>query len=100
MAPGNWNGKNYGGLHTGTGKYQKGGVYSSNGQRFQKIPNYKFEEDRMVRYIGTHKDFIHGKGKIVSKVGDKHKSGRSFIKVQLEDGPIVYFHKNNLKFLI
>ena len=98
MAPGNWNGKNYGGLHTGTGKYQKGGVYSSNGQRFRKIPNYKFEEDRFVKYIGTRKDFIHAKGRVVSKVGDKQKSGRSIIKVQLDEGPIVYFHKNNLGF--
>lgn len=99
MAPGNWNGKNFGGLHTGTGKYQKGGPYSMDGQRFRKIPNYKFEEDRLVKYIGTHKDFRRKSGKIASKVGDKHRSGRSFIKVKLDDGPIVYFHKNNLRFL-
>ena len=74
MAPGNWNGKNFGGLHTGTGKYQKGGPYSMNGQRFKKIPNYKFEVDRLVKYIGTHKDFIHAKGRVVSKVGDKQKA--------------------------
>ena len=36
MAPGQWNGSNYGGLHTGTGKYQKGGVYSQNGRRYKK----------------------------------------------------------------
>ena len=99
MAPGNWNGKNFGGLHTGTGKYQKGGPYSMNGQRFKKIPNYRFEEGRLVKYIGTHKDFVNKWGKITSKVGDKHSSSRSTIKVQLEEGPIVYFHKNNLRFV-
>ena len=99
MAPGSWNSKNYGGLHTGTGKYQKGGVYSSNGQRFRKIPNYEFEKDRLVKYIGTHKDFINEKGKVVSKVGDKQKSGRSIIKVKLGNEKIVYFHKNNLGFI-
>lgn len=99
MAPGNWNGKNFGGLHTGTGKYQKGGPYSMNGQRFKKIPNYRFEEGRLVKYIGTHKDFVNKWGKITSKVGDKHRSSRSTMKVQLEEGPIVYFHKNNLRFV-
>ena len=99
MAPGNWNGKNFGGLHTGTGKYQKGGPYSMDGQRFKKIPNYKFEVDRLVKYIGTHKDFVRKWGKIVSKVGDKHRSSRSTIKVQLEEGSIVYIHKNNLRFV-
>jgi len=99
MAPGNWNGKNYGGLHTGTGKYQKAGVYSNNGLRFQTIPNYMFEGDRLVKYIGTHKDFIHKCGKIASKVGDKHKTSRSVIKVKLDEGPFVYIHKNNLRFV-
>jgi len=99
MSPGKHNGKNYGGEHTGTGKYQNGGPYSSNGQRFKKIPNYMFEEDRLVKYIGTHKDFVRKGGVVVSKAGDKHKSGRSFIKVQLETGPTVYFHKNNLRFV-
>ena len=99
MAPGNWNGSNFGGLHTGTGKHQRAGVYSSNGQRYSKIPNYKFEEDRLVKYVGTHKDFIYKWGKVVSKVGDKHRSGRSIIKVQLENGPFVYFHKNSLNFV-
>ena len=99
MGAGNWNGTNHGCEHTGSGKYQKGGVYSSNGQRFPKIPNYEFEEDRLVKYIGTHKDFIYEKGRVVSKVGDKQKSGRSIIKVQLDEGPVVYFHKNNLGFV-
>lgn len=99
MAPGNWNGKNFGGLHTGTGKYQKGGPYSMDGQRFKRIPNYKFEINRLVKYIGTHKDFKNSFGRVISKKNDKHKSGRSIIKVKLETGQNVYFHKNNLRFV-
>ena len=80
-------------FHTGTGKYQKGGVYSMNGERFNKIPNYKFKKDVLVKYIGTHKDFINKVGKVVSKCGDKHRSSRSIIKVKLEDGRLCIFSK-------
>jgi len=98
MAPGSWNGTNFGGLHTGTGKYQKGGVYSANGERFKSSPNREFTEGIKVAYTGTHKDFIHEEGLVVSKVGDKSRSGRSFIKVKLENQN-VYIHKNNLRFV-
>ena len=98
MAPGNWNGKNFGGLHTGTGKHQRAGVYSTNGKRFKPFPNHKFEVGKAVAYIGTHKDFIDTEGVIMSKVGDKNRSGRSFIKVKLGNQN-VYFHKNNLRFV-
>lgn len=98
MAPGSWNGHSFGGLHTGTGKYQKGGVYSSNGLRYHKNPNYKFKENTLVKYIGSHKDYKHKSGVVISKVGDKQKSSRSIIKVQLENMS-VYFHKNNLDFV-
>lgn len=99
MAPGSWNGKNYGGLHTGTGKYQKGGVYSTNGERYMVIPNHKFSDGVEVRYVGKHKDHINVKGKVVSKKNDLHKSGRSFIKVQTKDNKYTYFHKNNLEII-
>jgi len=100
MAPGSWNGKNFGGLHTGTGKYQKGGVYSSNGKRFKPFPNSKFEVGKEVAYIGSHKDYRGemGKGVVVSKNGDTIRSGRSIIKVKLGNQN-VYFHKNNLRFI-
>lgn len=99
MAPGQWNGKNFGGLHTGTGKYQKGGPYSMDGQRFKKISTHKFKVDRLVKYIGTHKNFVRKFGRIISKEGDIHSSGRSIIKVKLDNGPVVYFHKNSLMFV-
>ena len=57
MAPGEWNGKNYGGLHTGTGKYQRGGVYSRDGMHFPRVPSKDFKVGLTVRYVGKHKDF-------------------------------------------
>lgn len=102
MAPGHFNGTNFGGLHTGTGKYQNGGPYANNGYRHKIPPNHEFKEGRRVSYIGTHKDFreLRGEGIVLSKSKDKtHKPGRSLIRVKLDDGRITYFHKNVLVFL-
>ena len=99
MAPGQYNGKNFGGLHTGTGKYQKGGVYSANGQRFQKIPHREFTEGKEVSYVGCHKDFIRCTGKVIDKKNDTIRSRRSTIKVELNDGRKTYFQKDNLRFI-
>ena len=102
MAPGHFNtqSKNFGGLHTGTGKYQNGGPYANNGYRHKIPPNHEFKEGRRVSYIGTHKDFreLRGEGIVLSK--DKtRRTGRSFIRVKLDDGRVTYFHKNVLVFL-
>ena len=98
MAPGTNNGTNYGGLHTGTGKHQRAGVYSSNGRRYEKIPNKEFALGVEVQYVGTHKDFIRVTGHVVSKVGDSHRTSRSIVKVEYND-KVTYFHKNNLRIL-
>ena len=97
MAAGNFNGHNHGGLHTGTGKYQKGGVYSRNGVRPRRIPHREFKVGKSVAYVGTHKDFIHKKGTVLSKIGDAMRSNRSTIKVQFSD-KISYIYKDNLTF--
>jgi hypothetical protein len=101
MAPGHWNGHNHGGLHTGTGKYQHGGVYSTNGFRKKTVPHREFTLGKRVAYIGRHKDFqgIDGEGAIISKVGDIMKTSRSIIKVQHEDGRNTYFRKEQLVFV-
>ena len=99
MAPGQFNGKNFGGLHTGNGKYQKGGVYSANGQRFRKIPHHEFIEGKEVSYVGCHKDFIRCTGKVLDKKNDTIRSSRSTIKVELNDGRKTYFHKDNLRII-
>lgn len=96
MAPGEYNGKNYGGLHTGTGKYQKGGVYSTDGKRFPRVPSKDYKEGLMVRYIGKHKDFIGQRGKII-KGGVKR--ARCIIRVQLTD-KITYFNKKSLEIIV
>lgn len=98
MAPGTYNGTNHGGLHTGTGKHQKAGVYSSNGRRYEKIPNKDFTIGVEVQYVGTHKDFIRVRGLVVSKDGDSHRTSRSIVKVEHSD-KVTYFHKNNLLIL-
>ena len=95
MAPGEYNGKNYGGLHTGTGKYQKGGVYSSNGKRYPRVPTRAFMEGLTVRYVGTHKDFVREEGSILS--GGVRRS-QSIIRVQFQK-KIAYIHKNSLEII-
>lgn len=97
MAPGSWNSKNYGGLHTGTGKYQKGGAYSNNGHRYKTLANHNFKQGTEVKYMGRHKDFVNKKGCVISKDGDIHRSGRSIIKVELTNNRVCYIHKNNLQ---
>ena len=95
MAPGEWNGKNYGGLHTGTGKFQRGGVYSRDGMRFQRIPHRDFKENLVVRYVGKHKDFIGKRGHIIT---GGVKRARSVIRVQFSD-KTAYLHKKSLEFI-
>jgi len=99
MAPGSFNGHNFGGLHTGTGKYQNKGPYSNNGIRRIIHPTRKYIVGKSVAYAGSHKDFHTSTGQIISKSGDAQRTGRSLIKVLLEDGRKTYFHKDNLVFL-
>ena len=95
MAPGEYNAKNHGGLHTGTGKYQKGGVYSANGKRYKRVPTKDFVEGLTVRYVGTHKDFVREEGSIL---GGGTKRSRSIVRVQFPD-KIAYLHKNSLEII-
>lgn len=86
---------NYGGGHTGNGKYRNGGIYSQ-GFRFKPHPNSRFTPDTQVKYIGSHKDF-RGMGKVLER---NNKTSRSFICIQMnENKKIVYIHKNNLMIL-
>ena len=99
MAPGNFNGHNYGGLHTGTGKRNDSGPYANNGVRRKIHPRREYIVGKTVAYTGGHKDFYHSRGAIVSKKGDFQRAGRSLIKVLLKDGRTTYFHKDSLVFL-
>ena len=57
MAPGSWNGHNYGGLHTGTVESISKAVFIQqmviDMKKFQII---NFQICKKVRYVGKHKD--------------------------------------------
>ena len=79
MAPGHYNpnSKNFGGLHTGTGKYQNGGPYANNGYQKKSLSHSSFKEGDRVAYIGSNKRFLEvightkesSEGTVVSKYG-------------------------------
>lgn len=78
MAPGSFNGKNFGGLHSGCGKKSNLGVYSLNGKRYERIPHRKFTPKTMVniKSMGL-------RGIVVDKRDEK--CPRSLIKVYIPD---------------
>lgn len=53
MSPGNQNGKNYGGGHTGDGKKARKGIYSTNGVFYRKLSHRYFTPGLEVYYIKT-----------------------------------------------
>ena len=71
MAPGTYNGHNFGGLHTGTGKYQHSGVYGCNGYRHKNVSHKLFVPGSEVTYMGNHtnKRYVPSgcQGTVVSK---------------------------------
>ena len=63
MGGGNWNGKNFGGMHTSDGKKQNAGPYSNNG--FQPEP------------FTSHRDFVEGDEVIYTGSSSKNKNKRA-----------------------
>ena len=63
MAPGSFNGKNYGGLHSGCGKKQKKGVYTLNGYNHKDVSHKYFRPGREVMDIKTSEEHIQKKVK-------------------------------------
>lgn len=109
MGGGSYNGKNFGGMHTGADKKQNGGPYSNNG--YINDPNsshLNFLPDEEVIYIGStnknkhKKDVPNGtKGTVVDKNNlnnPKQKSSRSLILVDFGLHGVHYVHKNVLQF--
>lgn len=106
MAPGHYNphSKNFGGLHTGTGKYQNGGPYANNGYQKKRISHSSFKEGDRVAYIGSNKRFLElightkesSEGTVVSKYGSRGKSSRSLIRILFKNGTVAYIHKTSL----
>tara|TARA_Y100000591_G_C21614676_1_gene584690 strand:+ start:238 stop:777 length:540 start_codon:yes stop_codon:yes gene_type:complete len=107
MAPGHYNphSKNFGGLHTGTGKYQNGGPYANNGYRMKRISHTSFKEGSKVAYLGSNKRLLEALGNdkdastgtVVSKNDSSvNKGPRSCIRVIFPNGTIAYIHKRSL----
>ena len=109
MGGGSYNGKNFGGMHTGADKKQNGGPYSNNG--YINDPNsshLNFLPDEEVIYIGStnknkhKKDVPNGtRGTVVDKNNlnnPKQKSSRSLILVDFGLHGVRYVHKNVLQF--
>ena len=91
MAPGSFNGKNFGGLHSGCGKKSNLGVYSLDGRRYERVPHKKFTPKTMVniKSLGL-------RGIVVDKRGEK--CPRSLIKVYIPDlNEKRYFYTNLLE---
>ena len=91
---------NHGGGHTGCGKYRHGGIYS-HGFRLKRRSHLEFKEGKRVEYIGSHKDFIRSAnfkpfGTVVHKKGEIHRTPRSMIRVEFEDGRKTYIDKRCL----
>ena len=92
MGGGSWNGKNYGGLHTGADKKQNVGPYSSDGYRPNPfLSNLDFVTGDEVIYIGSNK-FKHKtrvpngtKGTLLSKNNLKDKKLKSSRSIHLVD---------------
>ena len=87
MAPGQWNGKNFGGSHTGNGKKQKTGHYFNNGIYHRPQPHREFEAG--VRVVEKKTGNI---GVVKEK---KEKCPRSLIRVDFDD-EVKYIRSNLL----
>jgi hypothetical protein len=106
MGGGHFNGKNHGGEHTGTGKKNKCGPYSSNGYRANtQISHLDFIPTEHVYYTGTSKNkskhYIPNGTEGVILENDVYnklqKVPRSVLKVDFGKKGIRFVHKNLLQ---
>ena len=104
MGGGSWNGKNFGGLHTGADKKQNSGPYSSDGYiRNPRVSHLDFVAGEEVIYIGSskykHKTRIPNgsKGTVLEKEGGL-KSPRSVLRVDFKEHGVRYVRKELLQF--
>ena len=89
MAPGQWNGKNFGGCHTGNGKKQKTGHYFNNGIHHRVQSHLCFKPGMTVVEKKTGYPFT-----VLEK---NNKGPRSLIRVKDNiDGEIKYIRTNLL----
>lgn len=104
MGGGNYNGKNYSGLHTGADKNQNSGPYSNDGYRVNpNLSHLSFLVDDEVIYIGQsknkHKSYIpNGTKGIVVQKPKSTKSSRSTLLVNFGEYGKRYVSKSVLQF--
>ena len=107
MGGGNWNGKNFGGMHTSDGKKQNAGPYSNNGFQPEPFTSHRdFVEGDEVIYTGSSsknknkRNVPNGAvGTVVEKGYNRlQKSSRSTILVDFGQNGIRYVNKNCLMF--
>lgn len=77
MSPGNQNGKNYGGGHTGVGKKNKKGVYTNNGIIYSRQSHKLYKPGMKVYFVKT--------GEIGEILENNIKGPRKMKKVKFEE---------------
>ena len=104
MGGGSYNGKNFGGMHTGADKKQNTGPYSNNGYIHDPhVSHLNYLPGEEVIYTGFNKnkhkkDVPNGtKGTVMVK-NKNQKSSRSLILVDFGHHGVRYVHKNVLQF--
>jgi hypothetical protein len=107
MAPGDYNGKNYGGGHTGRGDFRKGGPYANNGKHNNKrMSHLDFKPGTRVSYFSIKsRPKIAFEGVVADRPTrskkDTIKYSKSFIPVIFDDDSAVsYIHKNSLTIVV
>ena len=108
MGGGSYNGKNFGGMHTGTDKNANAGPYSNNGYRPEpNVSHLDYEVGDTVTHIGSekykHKSRVPNgaKGLIMKKdnlSNKRQKTCRSILKVDFGLYGINYIRKELLQF--
>jgi len=108
MGGGSWNGKNFGGMHTGADKNANAGPYSNNGYRPDPTSSHlDYGVGDKVTYIGSekykHKSRVpNGAGGLIMKKDNlsnkRQKTCRSILKVDFGQYSINYVRKELLQF--
>jgi hypothetical protein len=96
MAPGTFNGHNFGGLHTGTGKYNNSGIYANGGYRYQHVSHLTYKPGEKVIYLGSQRNVPYGTSGIIVKKDRKDKVARSLVKIDFKEYGVCFVYKKNL----
>jgi len=96
MGAGDNNGRNYGGGHTGSGDFRKGGKYSDNGLHTRRHPHRNFYKGVKVNYYYKG----HHTAAVVSQrpIG-KNKYSNQWIPLHFSEdsSKVEYIHLNSLR---